>query len=67
MIVFEKAAPVLGTRIVVNGFARYVKHWIVSGYTWNGSCMCSKVEFTDVEVPLTTLEISLKELENILK
>lgn len=61
-IVIESAEPVLSWKQVNAGFGRYVKHWIVSGYFWDGDCMCTKEEFTK-KVPIHSLEVSELELK----
>jgi hypothetical protein len=58
-IVIEKAEPVLGYK---SKFARYVKHWDVSGYTWNGDCICTKKMFS-CDLPELSGKLEVTELE----
>jgi hypothetical protein len=69
-IVIESAEPVLGMQVVPDGFSKYVKHWVVSGYSWDGDCMCTRKDFTNTILPLHSLRVYnvaiLSELRNIL-
>jgi hypothetical protein len=69
-VVVESAEPVLGMQVVPDGFSKYVKHWVVSGYSWDGDCMCTKEVFTNVKVALHSLKVYnvaiISELRNIL-
>jgi hypothetical protein len=47
---------------VKGGFGRYVKHWIVEGYTWNGECKCTSEKYS-LEVPISSLEVLEKDLK----
>ena len=64
-IVIEKAEPVLSWKQVQAGFGRYVKHWVVIGWFWDGECMCSREDFK-LEVPIQKLEVSEIELKSLL-
>jgi len=60
-IVIEKAEPVLGYK---SKFARSVRYWDVSGYTWNGDCICTKSNFnyqlTELSGKLEVTELEIK-------
>lgn len=70
VIVIESAKPFLSHKPTKNGFGYYVKHWDVSGYRWDGDCMCSKAPFR-IQAPIQELEITLSrltlEIDRILK
>lgn len=67
LTVFVHAEPVLGTKLVINGFEKYVKHWLVSGYSWDGDCLCTAVHFKEVILPIHTLKVSTNELKHKLQ
>ena len=59
--VIESAEPVLSWKPVKGGFGRYIKGWRIRGYSWDGSCMCTKASFWLI-VPVHKLEVTEKEL-----
>ena len=61
-VVIELAKPILSFKSVKGGFGRYVKHWIVEGYTWNGECKCTSEKYS-LEVPIFSLEVLEKDLK----
>ena len=44
-IVIETAQPELGEQMSAKYFQYTVKHWNVTGYTWDVLCMCTKKSF----------------------
>jgi len=66
-VVIVKAEPVLGVLLKYNVFERYVKHWLVSGYSWDGDCMCTAVMFKEIEVNIHSLRVTKNEIVNKLK
>ena len=44
----------------------YVKNWKVTGFTWDGSCMCTKKPFK-MDVGFHWLDVSEKELVRLVK
>lgn len=66
-VVFVIAEPVLGVKLIHDGFERYVRHWVVSGYSWDGDCMCSATHFKDVVVPIHSLRVTTNELRHALQ
>jgi hypothetical protein len=61
--VIEKAEPILSWKLVKGGYGRYVKHWDVEGYTWDGDCMCTKESFKKI-AQIQSLEVSELDLIN---
>lgn len=44
-IIVESIHPFLSYKSSNNNYEYYVKHWNVTGYTWDGDCMCTKKIF----------------------
>ena len=65
-IVIESARPEF-TQIVSAKFLGFnVKHWNVSGYTWDGECMCTKKTF-DLKIDWPFLDCGRKIMEGLVK
>ena len=65
-IVIESARPELTEIIQAKTFEFQVKHWNVSGYTWDGKCMCTKKTF-DLKIYWPFLDCGRKTMEGLVK
>lgn len=65
-IEIKNANPVIGSALDAKRFVYYVKHWTVTGYTWDGSCMCTKKDF-NIEVEYPHLDCSRRSLERLVR
>lgn len=66
-IVIQTAKPVISEQVILQGYKYYVKYWLVSGYSWDGDCMCTRRNFHEVKLDIKTLEASQELVINELK
>jgi hypothetical protein len=65
-IVIESAKPELEEQLMARSFRWYPKFWNVTGYTWDGECMCTKkpfqyrLEWPELDCGKRTMELLLK-------
>ena len=65
-IVIESAQPEITQILSAKMFEYKVKHWNVTGYTWDGSCMCTKKSFR-LQVDWPELDCGKRSMELLIK
>ena len=65
-IIIESAQPELTQILSAKTLEYKVKHWNLTGYTWDGSCMCTRKSFR-LQLDWPFLDCSKKTMEGLIK
>lgn len=65
-IVIESAKPELSEKLSAKNIEYYVLHWNVTGYFWDGNCMCTKKDF-NYKIDWPFLDCSRSNMQNMIK